>query len=306
MTPKTYKTPESFKLALEQKIRDRAKKNGTTIDRERSLVVFDRLLARTGQEFGDFATLKGGLALELRLFRARTTRDVDLRMMGSPVDVLARLQAAARLDLGDFMRFEIVPDPEHPDIMGDAAKYDGHRFRAVCQIAGKRYADPFGIDVAFGDPIFGEPEVMTAPDVLDFIGVPPPTLRVYPIETHLAEKLHAYTMPRRDGRMNSRVKDLPDLALLATTRPLRSEAIRGALAQTFAHRATHEVPRALPDPPPEWTSSYAQIAKQNKLTWLSLLEVTQAARRFLDPVLGDNAPRMWSPQDWAWSSYPDR
>jgi len=75
------------------------------------------------------------------------------------------------------------------------------------------YGRPFGVDVAFGDPIHGEPEVIVAEDVLAFAGVAPPTLRVCPVETHIAEKLHAYTMPR--ARPNSRVKDLPDVALVA-------------------------------------------------------------------------------------------
>jgi hypothetical protein len=36
-----------------------------------------------------------------------------------------------------------------------------------------------------------------AEDVLAFAGIPPPRLRLYPIEMHIAEKLHAYTMPAR-------------------------------------------------------------------------------------------------------------
>ena len=66
--------------------------------------------------------------------------------------------------------------------------------------------------------MLGEPERVVAEDVLGVAGIAPPTLRLYPIETHIAEKLHAYTMPR--PRPNSRVKDLPDLALLASVRPL--------------------------------------------------------------------------------------
>jgi nucleotidyltransferase AbiEii toxin of type IV toxin-antitoxin system len=46
--------------------------------------VFDRLLARVTRVLGKAAMLKGGLVLELRLERARTTRDVDLRLVGSP------------------------------------------------------------------------------------------------------------------------------------------------------------------------------------------------------------------------------
>lgn len=94
-------------------------------------------------------------------------------------------------------------------------KYDGMRFCAECSLAGKVYGTPFNVDVAFGDPIHGEPDLIVCDDVLGFAGIEPPTLPVYPVETHLAEKLHAYTMPR--SRPNSRIKDLPDLALIASS-----------------------------------------------------------------------------------------
>jgi hypothetical protein len=299
---RSYKTPASFKAALEQRIRDRAASLKTTVKRERTILVFDRLLARIGQEFGEHATLKGGFALELRLTRARATNDVDLRIMGTPEGILLRFQAAGRLDLGDYMEFHIGLDPEHPTMTG--VQYDGHRFRAECQLAGRLFADPFGIDIAFGDPIFGEIETIPASDILDFIGVHPPNIRVYPIETHLAEKLHAFTMPRTDGRQNSRVKDLPDIALLATLGPLRSNNLRVALSRTFTHRATHGVPRSFPDPPSEWAPVYARLSKENGLQWLTLAEVTDAARRFLDPVLSGDDARIWSPRSWTWSPVP--
>jgi hypothetical protein len=196
---------------------------------------------------GDAVLLKGGLVLELRLERARTTKDVDLRLTGSPDTVLVRLQEAGRRDLGDFMAFEVSRDAEHPTIQNDGMQYEGLRFRAECRLAGKQYGHPFGVDVAFGDPIFGEPETVTATDVLAFAGIAPPVLRLYPIETHIAEKLHAYTMPR--ARPNSRVKDLPDIALLATIQPLEARRLRMALERTFEFRATHPVPSSLPDPP---------------------------------------------------------
>ena len=200
MTIRTYSSPEAFKQALEQRLRTSAK-SGAEFARKRQLLVFDRFLARVVAVLGDAATLKGGLVLELRIERARTTKDVDLRMVGSPDDILARLQEAGRRDLGDFLTFEVGPDEDHPEIQNDGMQYDGLRFRAECKLAGKVYGQPFGVDVAFGDPILGEPEVVIAKDVLAFAGIAPPTLRLYPIETHIAEKLHAYTMPR--ARPNS-------------------------------------------------------------------------------------------------------
>lgn len=243
MTIRTYASAESFKQALEQRLRTAAK-GSARLARQRQLLVFDRFLARVVAELGESATLKGGLVLELRLERARTTKDVDLRMMGSSDDLLAKLQAAARRDLGDFMTFEIGPDEDHPTIRNDVMPYDGLRFRASCGLAGKVYGQPFGVDVAFGDPILGDPDVVTATDVLGFAGIAPPRLRLYPIETHIAEKLHAYTMPRI--RPNSRVKDLPDLALLATVRAIEARRLRAALEATFTFRKTHPLPTMVP------------------------------------------------------------
>jgi len=62
-------------------------------------------------------------------------------------------------------------------------------------------------------------------------------------------------MPR--PRPNSRVKDLPDLALLATAQPLDAKRLREALEQTFAFRKTHALPTAVPALLPAWTTPYA-------------------------------------------------
>ena len=246
-----YRTAAAFKEALEQRLRT-ASASGINFARRRQLVVFDRFLARIAREFGDAVTLKGGLAVELRIDRARTTKDVDLRVMGSPANILDRLRAAAGRDLGDFMVFTVRPDDRHPDIQNEGMQYDGVRFRAESSLAGKVYGRPLGVDVAFGDPILGDPEVIVAEDALAFAGIDPPALRVYPVETHVAEKLHAFTMPR--GRPNSRVKDLPDLALIATAGPMEASRLHAAIEQTVAFRGTHHVPERLPKPPGTWQS----------------------------------------------------
>ncbi len=293
-----YRTAAAFKQALEQRLRT-ASTSGVDFARRRQLVVFDRFLARIALELGDAVTLKGGLAVELRIERARTTTDVDLRVMGSPDDILARLDAAAGRDLGDFMVFTIRPHDRHPEIQNDGMQYDGVRFRAECSLAGKVYARPFGVDVAFGDPILGEPEVMVAEDALAFAGIAPPTLRVYPVEFHVAKKLHAYTMPR--ARPNSWVKDLPDLALIATAGAVEAGQLRAAIDQTFGFRGTHAVPGSLPTPPDTWEGPYATIAKEDQLRWSTLAEAFEAVRAFLDPVLAGLTGSHWNPEAWSWS-----
>jgi len=297
VTARAYTSPEAFKQALEQRLRTAAS-NGANFARRRQLLVFDRFLARVVAVVGDAATLKGGLVLELRLERARTTKDVDLRMVGSPFEVLSKLQQAGRKDLGDFMAFEVTEDPESPDIQNDGVVYEGRRFRAGCKLAGKVYGQPFGVDIVFGEPMFGEPEVVVAEDVLSFAGIAPPTLRIYPIETHIAEKLHAYTMPR--PRPNSRVKDLPDIALLASAKPIDARRLRTALEQTFSFRKTHELPMAVPDPAEFWRVPYESMARQDELAWSTLGELTEAVRAFLEPVLAGDAVGSWVPDRWMW------
>lgn len=296
-----YATPQAFKAALEQRLRSRAVDDGLELQRLRQLVVFDRFLARVFSEFEDAVVLKGGLVLELRLERARTTKDVDLRLVGRPDDALQKLRAAERIDLGDHLAYLVVPDPRHPEFEAEGMVYEGLRFQVEGRLADKIYGRPFGVDVAFAEPMEGEPDQLEGGDWLAFAGVEATCVRVYPLESHIVEKLHAYTMPRL--RPNSRVKDLPDLALLAMVRPMNATVLRSALEKTWAHRGTHPVPRELPDPPERWERVYGELARANGLPWASLQEVLEAARGFLDPVL-TGGEGWWAPGRWRWERAP--
>jgi len=298
VTNPRYATPQAFKQALEQHLRTEST-SGVDIARRRQLIVFERFLARVQREVGDVAILKGGLVLELRLARARTTKDVDLRMMGTPAELLERLQAAGRLDLSDFMRFEVQRDRRHPEIQGEGMKYAGHRFTAECRLAGKVYSRPFGVDIGFGDPLVGEPDEIVVGDLLAFADIEPTRLRLYPVVSHIAEKLHAYTMPRT--RPNSRIKDLPDIALLASAGALGAATLRTALERTFEFRATHALPVDVPPPPANWQAPYAAMAESDQLVWRTIEELHRAVQDFLRPVLEASATSaIWNPAEWRW------
>lgn len=293
----TYATAAAFKQALEARLRS-SSTTGVDFARRRQLVVFDRFLARIARALGDSVIAKGGIVVELRVERARTTKDIDLWLIGSPDGLLERLQELAAMDLGDFLSFDVKPDAVHPAITNEGMLHEGQRYRVACRLAGKVYGQPFGLDVAFADPIFGEPDILVADDVLGFAGVPPPTLRVYPLETHIAEKLPAYTLPR--PRPNSRVKDLPDIALLASVREISAVTLYAALKQTFDSRGTHELPGRFPAPPPSWTAPYAHMADVDRLVWPDIDAVLAAVRTFLDPVL-ERTRGTWRPSTWSWS-----
>ncbi len=236
MTTKEYKSPADYKQALEERIRLAARVRKIDMGRFRQVLLFDRFLARVFTEFGDRAMAKGGVVLEFRLERARTTRDVDLRLVGAADDLLSAFQNAGTVDLGDYLSFLIVKDARRATIEGDGIVYEGQRFRAEARLAGKLYGMPFGVDAAFGDVLTEAPDIISGSNFFEFAGAKQVQFRVYTREAHIAEKLHAYTMPR--PRENSRVKDLPDIALLAQTGTFEAQRLRDAIQQTFSFRAT--------------------------------------------------------------------
>lgn len=164
-------------------------------------------------------------------------------------------------------------------------------------MAGRPYANAFGLDVAFGDALTGPPEIHTSSGFLEFAGIAPVSMRLYPRPTHIAEKFHAYTMPR--PRENSRVRDLPDIALLATSGGFAAQALDKALQSTFVFRNTHALPTQVPSPPSTWKGPYEQLVSEFSLPWKTLEEVTEAVRIFLTPVLEGVSGR-WDPVQWVW------
>ncbi len=297
MNSRTYESPGDFKQALEARLR---KKSGTGLDftRRRQMLVLDRFLARVVEVMGEAVIVKGGLVLELRLERARTTRDIDLRVEGDATSILEKLRKAGQLDLGDFLSFEVREGVEHAEILDEVGQPKGVRYRTEARLAGKLYGEPFGVDVGFDDALIGEPDIVTAEDLLGFAGIAPPKLRLYPVESHIAEKLHAYTLPRE--RQNSRVKDLPDLALLGTIRQIEARALRRAIDATFSFRKSHDLLSSIPDPPIEWAEVYQRMARQDELEWRTLDDLMNRVRAFLGPVVGGEDVDRWSPEEWRW------
>jgi hypothetical protein len=44
------------------------------------------------------------------------------------------------------------------------------------------------------------------------------------------------------------------------------------------------------------------MAREDRLAWPTLDDVTKAARAFLDPVLAGDLDAAWSPDTWTWGS----
>ena len=283
--------------------------------RELQLAALELFAARLMLEFGALATLKGGMAARLRLPVARLTEDVDVHLgrVFEADELLARLKSAAARDLEDFCLFKVERDTSHPVIDAEDVVYGGQRYVVRCTLAGKKLGE-FGVDVSFAEPMLSEPELLGRSAVFALLALEPPTMRLYPLETHIAEKFYIYAKPRV-GKPNSRTKDLPDLALLAQSRALNAASLRSVLERKFAQRIAvvrerrpdfeFALPSVVPPLPDGkrgeyWRDNYKRILQdQPELPWKTLEACHAAVCAFLNPVLA-GAEGMWSPDEWAW------
>ena len=262
MIAKKYQSGKDFRQALETRLLSQAKSDKVPIERLRQEVAFDRFLARllNNQDF-DYL-LKGGYAMELRLrHRARFSRDLDItakhqKGITDPEALLRKLELELAVDLGDWFGFRI----SESSMSLEGAPYAGFRFPVEARLAERTFAR-FHVDVAFGDPVLDDPSWLSGSSLLNFAGIPTLNVPTLLAETHFAEKIHAYTKPRKTGP-NSRVRDLIDMVLLLDQGSLNSKAVRRALKSTFMRRDTHPLPSLLPLPPTSWTATYADLAAE--------------------------------------------
>lgn len=290
-----YQSGGAFRRALETRLKTRSRQEKVLLIRLRKMVAFERLLARLLEHQPEGWVLKGGYALQLRLGdRARTTKDIDVLFRDAGSEVHASLVLAGSLDLGDWFAFEIGrPVNLSPDAGG------GLRCGVHSLLDGRTFEN-FGIDVGVGDPIVGPVEYLHAPGYLTFSDIEPLAIPSYPVSQQIAEKLHAYTKPRRD-RENTRIKDFVDILLLAELGRLDGGRLRKSIQATFDNAGTHPVPASLPQPPANWESGYRKLAAEIDIEVKTLEEAYSRIREFINPILERRLlAEKWRPDRWSW------
>ncbi len=261
---KRYETPTALRRALEDRLLAAVRRDGGDVQRMRRQAAFDRLLCRLFHEPDAPWLLKGGYAMELRIQKARTTRDVDLAIRELPdgakewSDPAMRdlLERAMGIDLQDGFEFTI--GEATMDL--DAAPYGGSRYPVEAQMAGRRFAN-FHLDVSAGDVLHEPFEILEGQDWLGFAGIAKAKLPAISREEQFAEKLHAYTLPRT-GRPNTRVKDLVDMVLLFDSGTMDRARLAENIKATFRRRGTHIAPASLPEPLASWNEPFGELAAE--------------------------------------------
>jgi hypothetical protein len=223
--------------------------------------------------------------MELQLRIARTTVDIDLTVRAglnlpseaANATVREMLPDASSLDLRDWF----VYTTGAPIMDLDAAPYGGARYPIECRMEGRIFAR-FHLDVGIGDVVMQPLQTIQGQDWLGFAGIPAAAMRLISKEQQIAEKLHAYTLPR--STPNSRVKDLVDLFLLIRGGDLRQAQLAQAVRMTFERRKTHPLPTTLVLPPESWETPFRELAAECGLS-SGLADSFAEVRTFFDQLL---------------------
>ncbi|MFA6118483.1 MAG: nucleotidyl transferase AbiEii/AbiGii toxin family protein [Parachlamydiales bacterium] len=245
------------------------------MQRTRRKLAFERLLARIFYHDSSNFVLKGGYAMELRFSSSRATKDIDLTCLHRINDInssmeeiiIEELRQLSKIDLNDFFTFEI----SKAQMELENAPYGGARY-SISSFIDKRLFVRFQLDIG-ADVIVDEIEDIDGCDWLKYCDIATPKIKMISVEQQLAEKLHAYSLPRKE-RVNSRVKDLIDMILLIKLKQINLSNFKLVIQKVFKTRKTHKIPQVLESPPLEWTSLYNALAAECdiKLTMLQAFE----------------------------------
>jgi predicted nucleotidyltransferase component of viral defense system len=226
--------------SVRQRLLNLARERGQPLELLLTRYALERLLHRLSlSPHRERFVLKGALLLTTWFDEPhRATRDLDLLGFGDPSDdaLLAVFRDVMNIAVDDGVTFDTANLKVQP--IREDLEYGGSRLSTTAALSGARI--PIVVDVGFGDAIEPGAEDIDLPVLLD---MPSPHLRAYPLETVIAEKVHAMVVL---GLANSRMKDYYDVWMLTRTFALDPGRLRRAVDATFERRTT-SVPSGIPE-----------------------------------------------------------
>jgi predicted nucleotidyltransferase component of viral defense system len=208
-----------------------AKAQGVDFNQVLIRFALERMLYRLSQSaHSERFLLKGALLFTLWYdMPHRATRDADLLGFGASdlISLGQTFRDIASVAVNDGIEFD--PDSVVTEEIRKEAGYAGARVLVSGELARARFKTQ--VDIGFGDAVTPGPLDATYPVLL--ADLPAPQLRVYPVYTVIAEKLHAIVLL---GMTNSRMKDYYDLSVLLERETLDVDLLAKAIRATFERR----------------------------------------------------------------------
>ena len=225
--------PKNLVASVHQRLLNRARETGRPFEELLQYFAMERFLYRLSQsEYRESFVLKGALLFRIwAVPDTRATRDMDfLAYVDNSLEHLVEIvQSTAGLEVPDD---GLVFDPNSvaAERIKEDADYEGVRIRFRAFLGQARVTKQ--IDAGFGDVVHPDVVETQYPTLLDF---PSPSLRSYPPETVVAEKVEAML---HLGELNSRMKDFFDVWRLSRLHSFDARILSDAIRATLDNRKT--------------------------------------------------------------------
>ncbi len=288
--------------SIKERLKNISKNSGKDFNKILRQYVQERFLYRLSQSsYSENFILKGALLfLAYDISRTRPTRDIDF--LGSAIsnnanDIKNIMKIVAVGDCEDGLIFD-NKNIEVTDIVEDG-NYHGVRVKINAKLGTVK--ERIQIDVGFGDKITAGPVEIEFPTLLD---LPAPKLKVYSLETAIAEKFEAIVSLQLQ---TSRMKDFYDIYFIASKNSFELNKLSEAIKTTFQNRATE-----IKDSDFIFKNKFKNDQNKNEL-WntfikrnkleevMSFSEVVDFIQKFIQPACTEySEDKIWNPNKKYW------
>ena len=296
--PTRYSTPR----ALEQAVREAARKSPRNTNKAIESFYLDRFLCRIFSEQQPAFVLKGGQSQLARRVDARESRDIDLvGTTASIEEALNRLKKLASIDLDDYLEFtffDAQPIPVSQEYR------TGYQVEFIPILGRTKRLNPIHIDLVVDQTPPEDWTITTPVSRLTAPGLPTSNYAIQTIEERIADKACAI-MQRYNGRPSSRVKDLVDLAVVMCTCAVDADILARKLRRESALRGMEpiehfEVPNSWFGPYEKAYTKEARTCSDHRMP-LSIEQASQKVDEWLAPALsGEARGKTWDPEEQEW------
>ncbi len=206
---KEKKEIKNIAASVKERLRNISIQSGKEFQSVVRQYVQERFLYRLSESmYSNNLILKGALLFIAHdISRNRPTRDIDF--LGSSIsneidDIIAIIKEILNTKYQDGINFD--PDSVEGENITEDGDYKGVRIKFYVFLENSR--ERMQLDIGFGDKITAGPVDIEFPTILDF---PAPKLKVYSIETAIAEKFEAIVSLQLQ---TSSMKDFYDILFL--------------------------------------------------------------------------------------------
>lgn len=277
----------SFKRAIKKLASHVEQESGLPLQRIYREIAYQAFLNRISKSGLRFI-LKGGFSLELQSETpTRVTTDIDMIYLTRGLEknpngrkVISEAIKKALLEhTGDFFKFKFEED--RGVIVG--APEGGERLSVMASLCGNSF-ERIMIDVSLNEePVMPTQNLDRTGKHLQRISIDAENFEAISKEQHFAEKIHAYTRPRKTE--NSRAKDLVDLYILIKNMGLDPKLAKDAVFKIFDTYRSHPVPTGLQQPPASWEKQWTRLTSEASMSDLTIKVAFRVTTEFYEMIM---------------------